>query len=166
VVSLTAAAAPSGQVFDRWTGASVANAYASSTTLVMPASHTTVTAAYKTTTTSVLSRLLLINADTNQPLMTLWDGMTLKLSALATRNLNVQAVTSPAVVGSVRFAVSPGTGRVETAAPYAMAGDTDGNYSTWTPPLGTVTITATPYSAAGGAGTAGSSLTVRLNVVQ
>jgi len=47
VVAITANAPPSGQVFDQWTGATVANPFASSTTLTMPGSNTTVTATYK-----------------------------------------------------------------------------------------------------------------------
>jgi predicted esterase len=46
-VPIVANAAPSGQVFDQWTGATVGDAHASSTTLVMPAAITTVTATYK-----------------------------------------------------------------------------------------------------------------------
>ncbi len=43
-VSISANAPPSGQVFVNWTGASVQNAAASSTSLTMPAANTTVTA--------------------------------------------------------------------------------------------------------------------------
>ncbi len=46
VVAITANAAPAGQAFASWTGASVLNAAATSTTLVMPATATTVTATY------------------------------------------------------------------------------------------------------------------------
>ena len=45
--TITANAAPAGEVFSGWTGATVANASSSSTTLVMPAANTTVTATYK-----------------------------------------------------------------------------------------------------------------------
>ena len=45
-VSITANAAPAGQVFGSWSGASVANPTAASTTLVMPATNITVTAMY------------------------------------------------------------------------------------------------------------------------
>ena len=51
-ITLTAAAAPSGQVFDKWTAtpASItfANANATTTTFTMPAAATTITANYKT----------------------------------------------------------------------------------------------------------------------
>ncbi len=45
-VSISANAAPAGQVFLNWTGAAVANASSANTTLMMPASDTTVTAIY------------------------------------------------------------------------------------------------------------------------
>jgi uncharacterized repeat protein (TIGR02543 family) len=46
VVTITAGNAPAGEVFSGWTGASVANAGSSSTTITMPAADTTVTANY------------------------------------------------------------------------------------------------------------------------
>jgi hypothetical protein len=45
-VPITANAAPAGEVFGSWSGASVANPTAANTTLVMPASNVTVTALY------------------------------------------------------------------------------------------------------------------------
>jgi uncharacterized protein (DUF1800 family) len=45
-VTITSNAAPSGQAFQNWTGATVANANAASTTLTMPAAAATVTANY------------------------------------------------------------------------------------------------------------------------
>jgi hypothetical protein len=49
VVTITASAAPSGDVFSGWTGATVASASSSSTTLTMPAANTTVAANYTAT---------------------------------------------------------------------------------------------------------------------
>ena len=46
IVPITANPAPNGQVFKQWTGATVGNAFASSTTLVMPGSNAAVTATY------------------------------------------------------------------------------------------------------------------------
>ena len=46
VVTITANAAPAGQVFTNWTGATVANANAAKTTLTMPAAATSVTSNY------------------------------------------------------------------------------------------------------------------------
>lgn len=55
VLTITVDAPPGGQVFDQWTGATVANAFAASTTLTMPASDTTVTATYKAAPVATMS---------------------------------------------------------------------------------------------------------------
>src|SRR5207249_105865 len=47
VVTITANTPPAGQVFDKWTGATVTDANSPSTTITMPAANTTVTALYK-----------------------------------------------------------------------------------------------------------------------
>jgi N-acetylneuraminic acid mutarotase len=68
-------------------------------------------------------------------------------------------------VGSVRFAYDANSNfRTENAAPYALAGDTNGNYSPWTPTVGVHTVTATPYPQANAQGTAGTSHQVTLRV--
>jgi uncharacterized repeat protein (TIGR02543 family) len=110
--------------------------------------------------------LTLINADTEQPLHDLVAGEVLNLATLPTRNLNVRANTSPTTVGSVRFALSGAQvqNQTETAAPYALFGDNNGNYNAWTPALGAYTLTATPYSGASATGTAGTPLTLSFSV--
>ncbi|HYG74935.1 MAG TPA: DUF5060 domain-containing protein [Planctomycetota bacterium] len=167
VVSISANAAPAGKTFDRWTGATVANATSSSTTLTMPAASTTVTATYKdATSTQKVASFTLINADTNTDIGLLADGMVLDYSKLPTRNLNVRANTDPAIVGSVRFALDSNSSyRVENGAPYALTGDANGDYSVWTPALGTHTLSATPFSAGNASGTQGQSLTVSFSVM-
>jgi len=54
----------------------------------------------------------------------------------------------------------------ETYAPYALAGDNNGglDYNAWTPSLGSHTLIVTPFSGAGGTGTAGKALTVHFTV--
>jgi hypothetical protein len=108
----------------------------------------------------------LVNADTDADLGPLAHGQTINLRTLPTRNLNVRANTSPAVVGSVRFTFSgtPATA-TESSAPYALAGDTGGNYNAWTPSLGSHTLSATPYSGSGATGTAGTALTISFTVI-
>jgi hypothetical protein len=107
-----------------------------------------------------------MNADTEQVIQTLASGTTLNLATLPTRNLNIRANTTPATVGSVKFALSgPQTKSVtESVAPYALFGDSNGNYYPWSPAVGSYTLTATPYSASGGGGTAGSALTINFTV--
>ncbi len=120
------------------------------------------------TSPQAVSSLSLINADTNQPISgydPLPGGTTLDLATLPTRNLNIRANTSPATVGSVRFALDGNsTYATDSATPYALAGDSSGNYTAWTPAVGGHSVTATPYTGAGAAGTAGTPLTVAFTV--
>jgi CubicO group peptidase (beta-lactamase class C family) len=109
--------------------------------------------------------LTLMDADSDQPLLTMTDGMTITLADLPTRNLNVRAETSPLLVGSVRFALDGNSNyRTETAAPYALASDDTGDYRPWTPTTGSHTITATPYTGSGATGTQGTPLTIAFTV--
>ncbi|GAB4093030.1 malectin domain-containing carbohydrate-binding protein [Flaviaesturariibacter terrae] len=117
--------------------------------------------------TQALGSFTLVNADNEQDLMTLASGATINLATLPTRNLNVRANTVPATVGSVVFALGGTQVRnvTETSAPYALFGDNAGNYNPWTPATGSYSLTGTPYSAAGGTGTAGTPLTVSFTVI-
>jgi pectate lyase len=112
----------------------------------------------------------LINADTDQPIATfnpLNNGVTLNLATLPTRNLNIRANTSPAIVGSVRFGWNTNSNyRTQNDAPYALGGDNNGNYSAWRPSrLGTQALTATPYTRSDARGTAGTALTITFSVI-
>jgi hypothetical protein len=112
----------------------------------------------------------LINANTDQPIATfnpLNSGVTLNLATLPTRNLNIRANTSPATVGSVRFGLDGRSSyRTENIAPYALASDDgNGNYSSWTPSLGSHSVTATPYTSSNAGGTRGTPLTITFTVI-
>jgi hypothetical protein len=112
--------------------------------------------------------LTLVNADTDQDIGPLTHGMTLNLATLPTRNLNVRANTSPATVGSVKFGYNATSSfRIESGAPYALAGDAGGtDYHAWTPDVNpSSTIVATPYSEPNAAGTRGTALTVSFSVI-
>lgn len=113
-----------------------------------------------------VTSLTLINADTDADLQTLTTGTTLNLATLPTRNLNVRATTTPAAVGSVRFGYDGnGSFRVENVGPYALAGDSSGDYAPWTPSVGNHSLGATPFSGAGATGAAGASKTITFSVV-
>lgn len=114
-------------------------------------------------TSEAVVRLVLVNADTDEDLMVLTDGVLLDLSALPTRNLNVRAEVEGSVE-SVTFALN-GALSVENHAPYALAGDATGDFRAWTPTLGLNTLTATPYTLDKAGGTAGASLSVGFQVV-
>ena len=116
--------------------------------------------------TQSVTGLVLVNADTDQDIGPLRSGDTIDLGALSTANLNVRAETSPSTVGSVRFAYDGNSNfRTETTPPYALAGDTGGDYWNWTPTVGSHSLTATPYSGSGGSGTAGNALTITFTVL-
>ena len=110
--------------------------------------------------------LILINADTDQDIGPLTDGATINFNDLGTQNLSVRAETQPSTVGSVIFGLDGNTSfPTENIAPYAIAGDNNGDYNSWTPGVGQHTLTVTPYTKTNGGGTAGTALTVTFSVI-
>ncbi|MEM6796532.1 MAG: DUF5060 domain-containing protein [Acidobacteriota bacterium] len=109
----------------------------------------------------------LIDAASNQPIAAhdpLVNGAVLDLDLLATP-LSVRANVS-ASVGSVGFELS-GTeshATVESVSPYALFGDTGGNYNEWSPLPGSYQLTARSFTESGGGGTAGSDFTIGFTV--
>jgi len=109
--------------------------------------------------------LVLVNAATDVDIGPLSDGDTIDLGALGTSELNVRAETTPAVVGSVRFGLDGDASyQLENTAPYALAGDTSGDYAGWTPAAGDHTLTATAFDGADATGEAGPTVTVGFTV--
>lgn len=114
---------------------------------------------------SPISGLTLINADTDKDISGLTHGQEINFAIIGTTKLNVRA-NPAASTGSVVFMLDGKIFRTESYAPYALAGDgSGGNYYAWTPSLGRHTLIVTPYSLAGGKGTAGMPLTVEFTVV-
>ncbi|MFD1143605.1 choice-of-anchor Q domain-containing protein [Larkinella insperata] len=109
----------------------------------------------------------LINAVSDQVIRALGEDEVINLALLPTTKLTIRAMTAPESVGSVVFNLSGTVNytKTETGAPYALFGDTQGNYDAWNMPLGNYTLTATPYLEAGGKGLAGTPLTIRFSVV-
>lgn len=99
----------------------------------------------------------LVNADTNEDIREFHHGATINL-ATGGLKLSIRVKTSD-IEESVVFHVNRAITQTESVAPYAIAGDTNGNYKAWTPALGSNTIMAMPHSEAGGAGGAGSGRT-------
>ncbi|MBF9252721.1 T9SS type A sorting domain-containing protein [Pontibacter sp. 172403-2] len=116
-----------------------------------------------TTVSQQVTSLTLYNADTKKSIQTLTNGSTLDLNALPTRNLNIRATTNPSIVGSVTFTLSGTESKsaTESLAPYDMMGDA----GAWTPAPGSYTLKVTPFSAAKGTGTAGTTLSISFTVV-
>ena len=161
-VQLTALPAPGFQ-FAGWSGDTTATP--NPLTLTMRRNRSLV-ASFVPQPQAVVS-FTLVNALTDLDIQPLPSGSTLNLAALPTRSLNVRANTSPATVGSVTFALSGAATRAhtESVVPYALFSDTNGDYNPWTPPLGSYTLLATPYTGGSGTGAAGTPLTITFTVI-
>jgi len=108
----------------------------------------------------------LVNAGTNADIQPLTNGATLDLDALPNA-LNIRANTNPPTVGSVVFAFEGNANfNTEGAAPYALGGDSNGDYNDLGLTPGTKSLTATPFTGDNGTGTPGSALTITFTVVE
>lgn len=111
-------------------------------------------------------QLVLVDADTDLDLLTLSPGLAVDLTSLPTTNLNIRAETDPAAAGSVRFDLNGVVGyRIESTAPFALAGDTGGDYAAWSPGFGPQTVVATAFTSPGASGTAGPGLSLSFTFV-
>lgn len=105
-----------------------------------------------------ITQFNLIDADTDTPLAVLEDGFVVPLDSLASKNLNVQAVADSGDfhIDRVCFTqifdgVANYSHRCESAPPYALYGDTGGDYFIWNPDPGDYEVWATPYYTPAGA---------------
>jgi hypothetical protein len=114
--------------------------------------------------TPTVSSLTLINAATDKDIRTLSSGTTIDLAQGS--QLNIRANADTQVVKSVKFVLDNSTTRVESSVPFSFAGDSGGNYTAWTPAVGSHTMVVTPYTGVDNQGTAGTPLTVTFNVTR
>ncbi|MEM9282884.1 MAG: DUF5060 domain-containing protein [Verrucomicrobiota bacterium] len=109
----------------------------------------------------------LINANSNSEIRTLTDPAVINIDNSADgSSLNIEAKVNGSP-GSVRFTLS-GTENdtpTENVAPYALKGDSSGNFVSWTPAVGNYTLTAELYSGGGGSGTLLDSSTIQFSVI-
>lgn len=86
--------------------------------------------------------MTLINSSTNTEIKQLIDGDTINLHYTGS-SLSIRANVSE-TVGSVVFGYDDNDSyQTESIAPYAIAGDDQGDYNAWTPSIGGHTISAT-----------------------
>jgi hypothetical protein len=112
--------------------------------------------------TPVVTRVVVVNADTDTDVMELTPGATLNLAAGANLNLRVDA--SPPIIGSVKFSLDGNASyHTDSAAPYSIGGDNIwDDYQPWAPSVGNHTLIVTPLAASGAAGT---SVTLPFSVI-
>ncbi len=111
-----------------------------------------------------------VNADTDEDILTTQESSISLNYADLHSPFNVRASTVPDHIGSVVFRYYTSHNRrwvhrTENARPYALFGDTNGDYhgQTITEDI-TYFITATPYSKSHGRGTAGPAVTFEINI--
>lgn len=110
----------------------------------------------------------LINADNNSPVSAhdpIQNGAAIDLNSLPTQNLSIRANVN-AAVGSVSFDLTGQQShqQTESVAPYALFGDTDGDFNPWEPSsppaIGSYQLSARSHSAAGAGGTPGQEFSI------
>ncbi len=117
------------------------------------------------TVLSVLS-FTLVNAETNEDIVELTEGLQIAMSSLPTLNLNIRANTTDDVQ-SVFLEITGAIlgSRIENVAPYALFGDFPANHYFGKPfASGFYTITADPYSENRLGGKLGTSLTINFEL--
>ena len=110
-----------------------------------------------------------MNADTDQEITTLTNGLQVDLSTVGTNNLTIKAETDPSITGSVVLDLTGAkiVSRTENIAPYVLFGDSNnGQRDLFGSSFGngSYTITGTAYEGANATG-ANSSSTVQFSII-
>lgn len=125
--------------------------------------HCDMGAVERTSLNVFVTGFMLVDAGANSDIGPVLHGDRLVLSSLPAQ-LSIRAVVSGSP-GSVQFGYdSTPAIQIENLSPYALAGDTAGDYVPFTFSKGTHTVTATPFASSGGAGAAGGRLTITIAV--
>ncbi|MEM9935950.1 MAG: hypothetical protein AAF824_20155, partial [Bacteroidota bacterium] len=118
---------------------------------------------------SSIENFWLIDATSDQVLFEIQDGATINIFDYP-EGLNIQATVSEGgeQVGSVRFSLSGQVSyaRTESKAPYALYGDSNGNYRPAFFKEGDYTLTATAYSEKGAKGIASPPMSIQFTIIQ
>ncbi|WP_378015830.1 InlB B-repeat-containing protein [Adhaeribacter terreus] len=154
-----------GFQFSGWSG----NASGSTNPLTVTMnSNMNITASFTATPTTGVTGFNLINASADNVIRPLVTGDIINLATLPTRKLNIQALTNPNIVGSVAFNLSGQQTKVrsdESGPTYSLFGDSNGDYSSWTPTVGSYTLTARTYTGANGSGTPSAVTSIGFSVI-
>lgn len=112
-----------------------------------------------------ISSYTLVNAVTDQDILTMRNGSVLFLKSLP-RKLNIRANSTAPLLGKVLFNLSGAQTRTREDAlvPYSVFGDNNGDYAGWNAIAGNYVLKATPYSSAATGNTEGLPLTINFSV--
>ncbi|MGV3641164.1 MAG: heparin lyase I family protein [Adhaeribacter sp.] len=126
------------------------------------------TAPVTTEPTTSGMKLTFINAEVDKEVKELTNGSSLSLAALGSKKVSIRAY--PTSAASVKFALtgSKNYTYIDNASPFAIFGDNGkGNYYYGTYiPVGSYTLTVTPYSGTKGTGTAGTPTVVKFTITK
>ncbi|MFS4493938.1 HYR domain-containing protein [Maribacter sp. 2308TA10-17] len=110
---------------------------------------------------------ILVNAETDEDLFSISEGMQIDINALPTLNLDIRANTSEAVE-SVRLSISGAlnSSRVESLVPYALFQDLPiGNYKGNIFQVGSYSVSGETFSENSGQGQPGNSLSINFELI-
>jgi hypothetical protein len=108
----------------------------------------------------------LVNADTDEDIVTLKDGDVINLAALPSFNLKIRANTSPENVGSVMFGLKDIKNlKTDNNSPYTIEGQDIGKSLPMISIMGEHSLMATPYTMANGGGEAGKPLKLTFHLI-
>ncbi len=108
----------------------------------------------------------LMNSNTDAVMFQITNGMQINSTTTQNIPLNIRANTNPSAVGSVNMVLTGPLGKTitENTAPYALFGDTAGDYNGQLFPQGTYTLTGTAYSLANKKGSILNTLAVQFTI--
>lgn len=119
-----------------------------------------------TSSASVVARFMLVDADSDTDIRPLLDGDRLVLDELPAA-LTVRAAFDGPIPASVRFDYDGVTGvQIENATPYALGGDSAGDFNPFPLTDGEHQLTATPFTQDDASGGAGGRLTIGFEVLE
>ena len=108
---------------------------------------------------------VLVDADTDQDIMVIEDGMVIETASLPSMNLAIRAeATTDTESVFLQLSGEVNSSRTENVAPYALFGDVSGDYNGQLFPLGNYTLSATAFDADNQGGNAGIEKTVNFEI--
>jgi uncharacterized protein YjdB len=115
-----------------------------------------------------IAQFTLVNADSDTDILELTNGSILDINQVLGLNLNIRVNTNPETVGSVAISISgPISATItENVAPYALFGDSNGNYNGRILSEGSYSLEAVPYSEPNFGGIKGTPLSIQFSIAE